>query len=88
MGHQGVRRLTRVRTTGPSADGRRAGDLLNRDFTAPAPNRVWVTDFTHVRTWEGFVYVVFILDVFSRRIIAWHASKKKTTDLVMMALPR
>ena len=86
MGHQGVRRLTRVRTTGPSADGRRAGDLLNRDFTAPAPNRVWVTDFTYVSTWEGFVYVVFILDVFSRRIIAWHASTSKTTDLVMIPL--
>ena len=86
MGHKGVRRLKRVRTTIPGNDGRRAGDLLGRDFTAAAPNRVWVTDFTYVRTWAGFVYVAFIIDVYSRRIVAWHASMSKRTDLVMIPL--
>ena len=86
MGHKGVRRHKTIRTTIPSKDGRRAGDLLNRDFTASAPNRVWVTDFTYVRTWAGFVYVAFILDVFSRRIVAWHASMSRQTDLVMIPL--
>ena len=53
---------------------------------AAAPNRVWVTDFTYVRTWAGFVYVAFILDVCSRRVVAWHASMSKQTDLVMIPL--
>lgn len=86
MSHQGVRRLKRVRTTVADPNGRRAGDLLDRDFTAPAPHRVWVTDYTYVRTWSGFVYVVFIIDVFSRRIVAWHASTSKSTELVMTPL--
>lgn len=86
IGHQGIRRLKAVRTTVPSKDGRRAGDLLDRDFSAPAPNRVWVTDFTYVRTHAGFVYVAFIIDVFSRRIVAWNASTRKGTDFVMTAL--
>lgn len=83
---QGVRRSKGVRTTIPSADGIRAGDLLNRQFSAVEPNRVWVTDFTYVRTWAGWVYVVFIIDVFSRRIVAWHASTSKTVDLVTVPL--
>ena len=86
LGLEGVRRVKKVRTTIPAADGKRAGDLLDRDFTAPAPNRVWVTDFTYVRTWAGFVYVAFILDVFAQRIVAWHASTSKVTDLVMTPL--
>lgn len=59
LGLVGVRRGKKVRTTVPGKDGKRAGDLLDRDFAAPAPNRVWVTDFTYVRTWAGFVYVAF-----------------------------
>jgi putative transposase len=86
LGVQGVRRGKKVRTTIPAKDGRRANDLLDRDFTAPAPNRVWVADFTYVRTWLGFVYVAFILDVFAQRIIAWHAATRKVTDLVMVPL--
>ena len=82
----GVRRDKGIRTTIPGKDGKRAGDLLDRDFTAPAPNRVWVTDFTYVRTWAGFVYVAFILDVFAQRIVAWHAATSKQTDLVMTPL--
>lgn len=86
LGLQGIRRLKGVRTTIPDASGTRAEDLLNRQFYADAPNRVWVTDFTYVRTWAGFVYVVFIIDVFSRKIVAWHASTSKTVELVVIPL--
>lgn len=86
LGLQGVRRAKGVRTTIPGKDGIRAGDLLNRDFTAEAPNRTWVMDFTYVRSWAGFVYVAFILDVFAQRIVAWNAATSKETDLVMTPL--
>ncbi len=86
LGINGVRRGRAVRTTVPGKDGTRAGDLLNRDFSAAAPNLTWVTDFTYCRTWAGFVYVAFIVDVFSQRILAWHASTSKATDLVMVPL--
>lgn len=86
LGLVGVRRDKKLRTTIPAKDGKRAGDLLDRDFTAPAPNRTWVTDFTYVRTWAGFVYVAFIVDVFAQRIVAWHAATSKETDLVMTPL--
>ncbi len=86
LGLSGVRRGRPVRTTVAGKDGRRAGDLLNRDFTAEAPNTVWVTDFTYVRTWSGFVYVAFIVDVFAQRIVAWHAQSTKHTSLVMTPL--
>lgn len=65
-----ARRDKKLRTTIPAKDGKRAGDLQDRDFTAPAPNRVWVTDFTYVRTWAGCVYVAFILERFAQRIVA------------------
>jgi transposase InsO family protein len=86
LGLQGVRRGRAARTTVAAKNGHRAGDLLERCFTAPAPNRVWVTDFTYVRTWSGFVYVAFIVDVFAQRIVGWHASSSKATDLVMIPL--
>ena len=86
LGLNGVRRDKGVRTTIAAKDGTRAGDLLNRAFTATTPNRVWVTDFTYVRTWAGFVYVAFILDVYAQKIVAWHASTSKATDLVMTPL--
>ena len=86
LGLVGVRRDKGIRTTIPAKDGIRAGDLLDRDFTATAPNLVWVTDFTYVKTWAGFVYVAFILDVYTQRIVAWHASTSKATDLVMIPL--
>ena len=82
----GIRRAKGVRTTIPAKDGRRAGDLLDRDFTAPAPNKVWVSDFTYCRTWAGFVYVAFIVDVFAQKIVAWHAATAKDTSLVMTPL--
>jgi transposase InsO family protein len=86
LGLEGVRRTKGVRTTIQAPDGRRAGDLLNRDFTAPRPDHTWVADFTYVRCWAGWVYVAFILDVFSQRIVAWHAQTSKHVDLVMIPL--
>lgn len=86
LGLEGIRRAKKLRTTIPSADGKRADDLLNRDFSAPAPNRVWVTDFSYVRTWAGFVYVAFIVAVFAQRIVGWHATTSKMVDLVMTPL--
>ena len=86
LGLSGVRRDKGVRTTIAAKDGIRAGDLLDRDFTAEAPDRTWGTDFTYVRTWAGFVYVAFIVDVYAQRIVAWHAATTKQTDLVMIPL--
>lgn len=86
LGLQGIRRAKGIRTTIPAKDGRRAGDLLDRDFTAPAPNRTWVMDFTYVRCWIGFVYVAFIVDVFAQKIVAWNAASSKDVDLVMTPL--
>ena len=86
LGLSGVRRAKGIRTTIRSKDGHRAGDLLNRNFTAPAPNQVWVMDFTYVRTWAGFVYVAFIVDVYAQKILAWHAQTSKHTDLVTTPL--
>ena len=86
LGMNGVRRGKRPRTTIPAKDGHRAGDLLDRDFTATAPNRVWVADFTYVRTWAGFTYVAFIVDVYAQKIVAWHAATDKRTPLVLTPL--
>ncbi len=82
----GVRRGRAHRTTIPGKDGVRAGDLLNRDFTAQAPNRVWISDFTYVRTWAGFVYVAFVVDVFAQRIVGWHAMTSRPAELVLIPL--
>lgn len=86
LGMNGIRRGKRLRTTIPARNGHRAGDLLDRDFTAPAPNTRWVADFTYCRTWAGFVYVAFVVDVFAQRIVGWHASTSKVTDLVLTPL--
>lgn len=87
LGLRGITRSKKVRTTIPAKDGPRAGDLLNRDFSASRPNEKWVTDFTHVRTWSpAWVYVSFIVDCFSQRIVGWHAQTTKHTDLVMTPL--
>ncbi|CAN5461087.1 hypothetical protein BH09GEM1_BH09GEM1_34100 [soil metagenome] len=67
-------RGARVRTTIPDAAAAAAQDLVDRDFTATQPNRLWVADFTYVATWRGMVYVAFVIDVFSRRIVGWRAS--------------
>jgi putative transposase len=86
LGLQGIRRCKGIRTTIPGKDGKRAGDLLDRNFTAPAPNRTWVMDFTYVRTWAGFGYVAFILDVYAQRIIAWNVAPTKAVELVDVPL--
>ena len=86
LGIKGLVRGKGVRTTIPDRNTDRAPDLLDRDFTAEAPNRRWVADFTYVRTWAGFVYVSFVIDCFSRAIVGWHAATTKTTPLVTTAL--
>ena len=86
LGLQGIRRSKGIRTTIPAKNGRRAGDLLDRNFTAAAPNRKWVTDFTYCRTWAGWVYVAFIVDCFAQKIVAWHAATAKDVELVMTPL--
>ena len=80
-----IRGKTR-RTTVPAALAARPGDLLDRDFTAPAPNRRWVADITYVATWSGFVYVAFVTDLFSRRIVGWRSSTSLRADLALDAL--
>ena len=86
LGRNGIRRGKALRTTIPGKDADRPGDLLNRQFRAEAPNRIWVADFTYLRTWAGFSYVAFIVDVFAQRIVAWHAATDKRTDLVLTPL--
>jgi putative transposase len=87
LGITGVVRGKAKRTTIP-ADivGERPRDLLDRDFTAEAPNRRWVADITYVATWTGFVYVAFVCDLFSRRIVGWRASTSLRSDLALDAL--
>lgn len=86
LGMNGVVRGRTLRTTIPAKDGVRAGDRLNRDFTAAAPDLVWVADFTYVSTWTGWAYVAFVFDACSRAIVGWTASSTKTTGLVSKAL--
>jgi putative transposase len=87
LGLQGAVRGKPRRTTVPADDPAvRPADLVDRQFTASAPNRLWVADLTYVRTWSGFVYVSFVTDVFSRRIVGWQASRSLRTDLALNAL--
>jgi putative transposase len=64
----------------------RPADLVDRTFTATRPNQLWVSDFTYVATWAGFVYVAFVIDVFARRIVGWRVSSSLYTDFVLDAL--
>jgi len=82
----GARRGTRCRTTVAADVAARPGDLVNRSFSAPAPNRLWVADLTYVSTWAGFVYTAFIIDAFSRAIVGWRVSTSLRTDLALDAL--
>lgn len=86
MGLQGVLRGKKVRTTVSDPLASRPKDLVNRQFTAERPNALWVSDFTYVSTWLGFVYVAFIIDVFARRIVGWRVSASARTDFVLDAL--
>ena len=85
-GLRGVRRGQAVRTTVPNGAAPSPGDRVNRQFRAERPNQLWVADFTYVSTWQGFVYVAFIIDVFARRIVGWRVSRSMRTDFVLDAL--
>ena len=86
-GLQGVRRgTTSVRTTVADESATRPADLVQRNFTADRPNRLWVLDFTYVATWSGFCYTAFAVDVFSRMIVGWRAARTMRTDLPLDAL--
>src|SRR5574340_476150 len=81
-----VRGRAWVTTTQSRAAATRPPDLVDRNFTATRPNQLWVSDFTYVATWSGFVYVAFVIDVFARRIVGWRASASLRTDLALDAL--
>ncbi|MEE8406024.1 MAG: IS3 family transposase [Acidimicrobiia bacterium] len=83
---RGVSRSRRVRTTVPDEQASRPADLVERDFTADRPNRLWVTDLTFVSTWQGVAYVCFIVDAFSRRIVGWRVAAHMRTAMVLDAL--
>jgi transposase InsO family protein len=76
----------RWQTTISDPMAHRRPDLVNRDFTASAPDRLWVGDFTYLRTWEGRLFFSFVIDVFSRRIVGWQLASHMRTDLVLDAL--
>jgi transposase InsO family protein len=82
----GARRGKRWRTTIPDQTVARPADLVNRQFTAIAPNRLWVADLTYVATWQTVAYVAFIIDVFSRFIVGWRVAFSMRTELVLDAL--
>jgi putative transposase len=73
-------------TTQPDAAAERPVDLVERHFVATRPNQLWVSDFTYVATWAGFIYVAFVIDVFARRIVGWRVSASLRTDFVLDAL--
>jgi putative transposase len=86
-GIQGAKRRGKPwRTTKQDPAGRHAPDLVERDFTAEAPNRLWVADFTYLRTWEGVVFFAFVIDVFSRMVVGWQLACHMRDDLVLDAL--
>lgn len=87
MGLSGVTRGTAFKvTTVADEKSLRPPDLVDRNFTATRPNQLWVADLTYVATWMGFVYVAFIIDVFSRRIVGWRVSSSLRSDLALDAL--
>jgi putative transposase len=87
LGLRGVRRGKFKRTTITGDDaGSRPADLVERQFSAAAPNRLWLADITYVSTWSGFCYVAFITDAFSRAIVGWRVSKSLRADLALDAL--
>ncbi|MFD3537865.1 IS3 family transposase [Streptomyces sp. NPDC058661] len=86
LGITGVVRGRRVVTTLPGGQAGQPPDLLDRNFATCAPNRCWVADFTHIKTWAGVVYVAFVVDTFSRRVVGWSAATVKETVFVLDAL--
>lgn len=86
LGLQGVIRGKTVRATIGDTAAPCPLEQVNRQFQAPAPNRLWVSDFTYVATWAGFVYVAFVIDVFARYIVGWRISRTAHTNFVLDAL--
>ncbi len=89
MGAMGLAGAVRGRawvTTTRPGEAVRPADLVDRQFTATRPNQLWVSDFTYVATWGGFVYVAFVIDVFARRIVGWRVAGSMRTDFVLDAL--
>ena len=86
QGLQGVRRGKIVRTTITDAAVPCPLDRVNRQFKADRPNQLWVSDFSYVSTWQGWLYVAFVIDVFARRIVGWRVSSSMHTDFVLDAL--
>ncbi|WP_416348928.1 IS3 family transposase [Microbispora triticiradicis] len=89
MGELGIIGLVRGkarRTTIPADQAERPADLVGREFHAPAPNRLWVADLTYVRTWTGWVYAAFVIDVYSRMVVGWQVATHLRTDLALDAL--
>ena len=86
LGIQGVRRGKVVRTTLSNRSAPCPLDKVNRQFRADRPNQLWVSDFTYVSTWQGWLYVAFVIDVFARRIVGWRVSPSMHTEFVLDAL--
>jgi putative transposase len=86
MGLAGVVRGKKVRTTVPNPAAACPLDRVNRNFKTPRPNALWVSDFTYVATWAGFVYVAFVIDAYARRIVGWRVSRSARADFVLDAL--
>ncbi|WP_109366586.1 IS3 family transposase [Ochrobactrum soli] len=86
MGLQGIIRGKPIRTTFPDKTAPSPLDRVKRQFKAAAPNRLWVSDFTYVATWQGFVYVAFVIDAFARRIVGWRVSRTAHAGFVLDAL--
>jgi transposase InsO family protein len=86
LGLRGAVNGKTIKTTFPDTSASRPPDLVDRNFTASRPNELWVADFTYVATWRGWVYVAFVIDVFSRMIVGWRASSSPRTDLALDAL--
>ncbi len=86
MGLQSVVRGRSTRTTAPDKATPCPADKVNRQFQAPRPNQLWVSDFTYVATWQGFVYVAFVIDTFARCIVGWRVSRTAHASFVLDAL--
>ena len=86
LGLSGAVRGRKFKTTISDDTAARPSDLVCREFTASRPNQLWVSDLTYVATWQGFVYVAFVIDVFSRMIVGWRATRSLRTDLALDAL--
>lgn len=84
-GLPGVVRGRKLKTTIPDEAALRPPDRVERNFTATRPNQLWVADLTYVATWQGFVYVAFVIDVFSRKIVGWRTTASLRIDIALDA---